>query len=54
MEIVLNMIFFCNKDWEWNLDFIFIKNNNKIIELYFDVVEYIGLCGFIGWGNMCI
>ena len=43
VEIALNTIPFRNKDWEWNLDFTFTKNNNKIIELHPDAAEYIGL-----------
>lgn len=54
VEIALNTIPFRNKDWEWNLDFTFTKNNNKIIELHPDAAEYIGLRGSTGWGNMRI
>ena len=48
VEIALNTIPFRNKDWEWNLDFTFTKNNNKIIELHPDAAEYIGLRGSTG------
>ena len=54
VEIALNTIPFRNKDWEWNLDFTFTKNSNKIVELHPDAAEYIGLRGSTGWGNMRI
>ena len=54
IEIALNTVPFRNKDWEWNLDFTFTKNNNKIIDLHPDAAEYIGLQGSTGWGDIRI
>ena len=54
VEIALNTVPFRNKDWEWNLDFTFTKNKNKIIDLHPDAAEYIGLQGSTGWGDIRI
>ena len=54
IEIALNTVPFRNKDWEWNLDFTFTKNSNKIIDLHPDAAEYIGLQGSTGWGDIRI
>lgn len=51
VEIALNTIPFQNKDWEWNIDFTYTKNMNKIIELHENVADYIVLAGDIAYGN---
>ena len=54
IEIALNTTPIQTKDWEWNLDFTFTKNENKIIDLHPDASEYIGLQGATGWGDIRI
>jgi len=51
VEIALNTIPFRNKDWEWNLDFTYTKNENKVIELHPNVANYIALRGDVAYGN---
>jgi len=51
IEIALNTIPFRNKDWEWNVDFTYTKNENKIIELHPNVANYITLTGDVAYGN---
>ena len=45
VEIALNTIPFQNKDWTWNVDFTYTKNDNKIISLHPNVADYIKLVG---------
>ena len=51
VEIALNTIPFRNKDWEWNVDFTYTKNENKVIELHPNVANYIALRGDVTYGN---
>lgn len=48
IEIALNTIPFKNKDWQWDLNFTYTKNVNKVISLHENVAEYIGLAGQLG------
>lgn len=48
------MILIEMKDWIWDLNFIYIKNILKIVELYENVVNYIILVGDVVYGNYCI
>jgi len=51
IEIALNTIPFENKDWKWNVNFTYTKNNNKIIALHKNVANYITLDGTPDYGN---
>lgn len=51
VEIALNTTPIQNKDWTWDLNFTYTKNNNKIIELHENVANYITLSGEVGYGN---
>jgi len=48
VEIALNTIPFKNKDWQWDLNFTYTKNKNKIISLHENVADYINLAGQLG------
>ena len=48
IEIALNTIPFKNKDWQWDLNFTYTKNTNKIISLHENVAQYITLAGQLG------
>lgn len=50
VELMLHFTPVRVKDFEWNLDFNFARNRNKIIELYEGVDEYL-LDGDWGYGN---
>ncbi|TKG92299.1 SusC/RagA family TonB-linked outer membrane protein [Puteibacter caeruleilacunae] len=39
------------KDWEWNVDFNWWKNSNKIVELHEQTGAYKSLAGSPGYGN---
>ena len=45
VEIALNTTPFKNKDWQWDLNFTYTKNVNKIISLHENVADYIKLSG---------
>ncbi|WP_288207974.1 SusC/RagA family TonB-linked outer membrane protein [uncultured Parabacteroides sp.] len=51
LEIALNTTPFKNKDWQWDLNFTYTKNNNKIVELHPNVADYITLSGEVAYGN---
>lgn len=51
VEIALHTVPVQTKDWTWNLDFTYTKNDNKIIELSDRVAKYIVLDGDIQYGN---
>ena len=51
IELAVTTIPFQNKDWEWNLDFTWTKNMNKIVELHENVADYISLAGDVTYGN---
>jgi iron complex outermembrane receptor protein len=51
VEIALNTTPIENKDWTWDLNFTYTKNNSKIVELHPDAAEYIRLEGDPAYGN---
>lgn len=51
LELSLNTTPFKNKDWEWDLNFTYTKNSNKIVSLSPDVASYITLDGSADYGN---
>lgn len=54
IEIALNTTPIRTKDWTWDLDFTYTKNDNKILSLHPNVAEYIELEGSPGYGNFRI
>lgn len=54
VEIALNTTPFENKDWTWDLNFTYTKNNSKIVELHENVANYITLVGDAAYGNFRI
>lgn len=51
VEIALNTIPYRTKDLEWNVDFTYTKNSNKIVSLSSQVADFIGLYGTDNYGN---
>ena len=51
IEIALNTTPVKTKDWEWELNFTYTKNDNKIIALHPNVADYIVLSGDVAYGN---
>lgn len=51
IEIALTTIPVKTKSWQWNVDFTFARNRNKIISLHPDVQKHINLSGEVGGGN---
>ena len=51
VEIALNTIPFKNKDWQWDLNFTYTKNKNKIISLHPNVTNYIAQMGEVNDGD---
>ena len=51
VELALNTVPFQNKDWEWDLNFTWTKNMNKVVSLHEDVADYITLSGDASYGN---
>lgn len=51
VEIALNTTPFKNKDWQWDLNFTYTKNNSKIVSLHENVANYISLKGSSSYGN---
>jgi len=51
IEVALHTVPFVNKDWEWNVDFTYTRNENKIISLHENVANYILLDGSTNYGN---
>jgi len=51
VEIALNTTPIESKDFTWDLNFTYTKNNSKIISLSDLVAEYIGLQGYTNYGN---
>lgn len=51
IELALNTTPIQTKDWTWDLNFTYTKNDNKIIELHPNVAEYIELEGSPAYGN---
>lgn len=46
VEIALNTTPFKNKDWQWDMNFTYTKNVNKIVSLHPNVTGYIPLSGY--------
>jgi iron complex outermembrane receptor protein len=51
VEISLNTTPIKNRDWRWDLNFTYTKNDNKIVSLSDDVANYIVLDGSADYGN---
>ena len=51
IEIALNTTPVMTKDWQWDLNFTFTKNNSKIVELSDLCTNYISLEGNPDYGN---
>lgn len=51
VELALNTTPVKTKDWQWDLNFTYTKNDNKIVELHPDVANYITLDGSPDYGN---
>jgi len=51
IELALNTTPVRTKDWQWDLNFNYTKNTNKIIELHENVQNYIPLIGDVQYGN---
>jgi iron complex outermembrane receptor protein len=51
IEIALHTTPVRTNDWQWDVDFTYTKNNNKIISLHENVADYILLSGYTNYGN---
>lgn len=51
VEIALNTTPVLTKDWQWDLNFTYTKNNSKIVELSDLCADYISLQGYTNYGN---
>ena len=51
VEIALNTTPIATKDWQWDLNFTYTKNNSKIVELSDLCADYIVLQGYTNYGN---
>lgn len=51
IELALNTTPYKSKDWQWDLNFTYTRNRNKIISLHPDVANYIVLDGDPAYGN---
>lgn len=51
IEIALNTTPVLTKDWQWDLNFTYTKNNSKIKELSDLAGDYISLNGYTNYGN---
>lgn len=54
VEIALNTTPFQNKDWQWDLNFTYTKNQSKIVKLHENVADFIILAGSVDYGNFRI
>ena len=50
-EVALNTTPVLTKDWQWDVNFTWTKNNSKIVELSDLCGEYISLQGYTNYGN---
>lgn len=50
-EITLHTVPVETKDWRWDVDFTYTRNDNKIVSLHPDVTNYIVLDGSADYGN---
>ena len=51
IEVTLNTTPVQTKDFQWDLNFTYTKNDNKVVELHPDVASYITLDGSPDYGN---
>lgn len=51
VELAINTTPIRTKDWEWDLNFTYTKNNSKIVSLHENVADYIVLAGTPAYGN---
>lgn len=51
VELAINTTPIETKDWQWDLNFTYTKNNSKIIALHENVADYIILAGDPQYGN---
>lgn len=51
LELSLNTTPYKNRDWEWDLNFTYTRNKDKIVSLSKDVANYIVLDGDPAYGN---
>ena len=51
VELAINTTPIETKDWQWDLNFTYTKNNSKIISLHENVADYIILAGDPQYGN---
>ena len=54
IELALNTTPIATKDWQWDLNFTYTKNNSKIVELSDLCADYITLAGDPAYGNFRI
>lgn len=54
VEVALHATPFQNKDWTWDLNFTYSKNQSKIVSLHENVASYIALSGDAAYGNFRI
>ena len=51
IELALNTTPIKNRDWQWDLNFTYTRNRNKVVSLSEDVASYIVLDGYPDYGN---
>lgn len=51
VEIALNTTPVETRDFSWDLNFVYTKNNSKIISLHENVADFISLTGMAAYGN---
>jgi len=51
VELAIHTVPVQHKEWQWNIDFTYTRNVNKIIALHPDVADYILLDGRTNYGN---
>jgi iron complex outermembrane receptor protein len=54
VELALNLVPIKSRDWQWDIDFNWTKNWNKIVSLHENVANWIGLEGYTDYGNFRI
>ncbi|MDH6303516.1 iron complex outermembrane receptor protein [Parabacteroides sp. PF5-5] len=51
VEIAATVVPVRTKDWEWDINMTYTKNQNKVISLHENVADYIVLSGDVAYGN---
>ena len=51
IELALHTVPIESKDWQWEVDFTYTRNRNKIVSLHENVADYISLKGNTNYGN---